>query len=208
MKDKRSPQLNPSAPSRRMFCAIELPESLRHQLGQHSERLRAAVPQAHASWSRPENIHLTLKFFGDVKQHLIPKISAAAERAVEKCGPFQIGVAGAGAFPKQSQPRVLWIGVEDLSRKLSALHHEFENECGREGFAKEERVFRPHLTVARIRHAEGSRTLAEAHQQLGFSAVTLSVNELVIFRSELSSQGSRYTAISRHKFQSTDYTDS
>src|SRR5215813_4021549 len=118
MKDRRSPQLNPSAASRRMFCAIELPESLRHQLGQHSERLRAAVPQAHASWSRPENIHLTLKFFGDVKQHLIPKISAAAARAVEQFGPFQIGAGSTGAFPKLSQPRVLWIGVSDPSGKL------------------------------------------------------------------------------------------
>jgi len=207
MKEKNARQLKPATPSWRMFCAIELPESLRHQLGQHIERLRQTVPQAHASWSRPENIHLTLKFLGDVKQHLIPRLSAAADRASEQFAEFQIDIAGAGAFPKQSQPRVLWIGVDDPNRKLASLQGQFEKECAQEGFAKEERAFRPHLTLARIRNPEGSRTLAEAHQQLGFAAQTFLATELVIFRSELSSQGSKYTAISRHKFQSTDYTD-
>ncbi len=201
MKDKRSPRLDSAAASWRMFCAIELSDSLRQQLARHIEQLRAAVPEAHASWSRPENIHLTLKFFGDVKQHLVSKISAAAERAVDKVGPFQIAVAGAGAFPKPSQPRVLWIGLEDPSRTLATLQGQVENECAKERFAKEERPFHPHLTIARIRHPEGSRTLADFHQQLGFTAQPFLVNEIVVFRSELGSQGSKYTALSRHKFR-------
>src|SRR5215813_8335009 len=188
MKDKNARQ--PSTASWRMFCAIELPEVLRQQLVQHIQQLREAVPQAHASWNRPENIHLTLKFFGDVKQDLIPKISAAAARAVEQFGPFQIGVGSTGAFPKLSQPRVLWIGVSDPSGKLATLQHQFESESAREGFAKEERPFRPHLTIARIRNPAGSRTLAQAHQRLGFAAQTFTANEFIVFRSELSSQGS------------------
>jgi 2'-5' RNA ligase len=182
-----------------MFCAIELPEALRLRLRDHIGQLREAVPQAHASWSRAENIHLTLKFFGEVKQARVPRISAAAQRATEKFGPFQVGVAGAGSFPKQSQPRVLWIGVEDPGGQLAALQQQFESEAAGEGFAREERAYRPHLTIARIRNPAGSRTLAEAHQQRGFKTETFVVSELVVFRSELSSQGSRYTAISRHQ---------
>ena len=184
----------------RVFCAIELPEALCLRLQDHIGELRVAVPQAHASWSRPEGIHLTLKFFGDVKQDLVPKISAAASRTATQVASFRIGAAGAGAFPKQSQPRVLWIGVNDPEGKLAALQNQFESESAQEGFAKEERAFRPHLTIARIRNPMASRTLAEAHQQLGFAAETFLVSELVVFRSELSPKGSKYTPISRHLF--------
>jgi 2'-5' RNA ligase len=141
-----------------------------------------------------------LKFFGDVKQELVPKISAAATRTATQVASFRIGAAGAGAFPKQSQPRVLWIGVDDPSAKLAALQNQFESESAEEGFAKDDRAFHPHLTIARIRNPVASRTLAEAHQQLGFAAEMFLVSELVVFRSELSPKGSKYTPISRHLF--------
>jgi len=187
----------------RTFCAIELPANIHQQIQKHVDRLRAAVPENHASWTRVENIHLTLKFFGNVEQNKTPLIANAATRAVLSCSPFTISIAGAGAFPKTSQARVLWIGVEDPSGKLGELQERFENECAMEGFEKEVRNFRPHLTIARLRNPKGARELAETHQSLTFKAVNLTVNELVIFRSELSSKGSRYTALSRHQLSDT-----
>src|SRR5690349_7061143 len=95
----------------RMFCAVELPEKVRARLQQHIATLREQLPDAAASWSRVENIHLTLKFFGNVAVDRITAISAAAERAVSGIGPFTIDVGNTGVFPRPSRPQVLWIGV-------------------------------------------------------------------------------------------------
>ena len=188
-------------PSWRLFYAFELTESLREQIRQHIQKLREAVPEAAASWSRPENIHLTVKFFGNVDQSKVPVISAAAEPVVAECSPIQITVGQTGVFPRPSRAQVLWIGVEDSHGKLSELQQRLEDELKVEGFPKEDRAFRPHLTVARIRKPHNAKRLAEAHLQADFNAVKLTLTELVLFRSELSSEGSKYSALSRHRLE-------
>ena len=182
----------------RVFCAVELPEEVRRQLEEHILKLRKAVPDVAASWSRVENIHLTLKFFGNVALDRIPAISEAASRAVAEFSSFPIGVGNTGVFPKPSRAQVLWIGVSDPSGKLSALQERLENECAAEGFPKEDRAYHPHLTIARIRRPEGAKRLAHAHLQMQFPTTNIELNELVVFRSELSPKGSKYTAISKH----------
>jgi RNA 2',3'-cyclic 3'-phosphodiesterase len=184
----------------RVFCAIELPTEVRARFEDHVRRLRKEVSEAAASWSRVENIHLTLKFFGNVEVKRIEKISAAAERTVRQFSTFQIGVGETGVFPRPSRPQVLWIGVSDPSGQLSALQEKFENECAAAGFEKEDRAYRPHLTIARLRKPEGARQLADAHLKMKFETMEVPVKELVVFRSELSSKGSRYTPISRVSF--------
>jgi 2'-5' RNA ligase len=182
----------------RIFCAIELPADLRAQLTDHIRRLRETVTDVSVSWSRPENSHLTLKFFGNVSTEHIGRISTAAGRTSSKFAQFPIQVGNTGVFPKSAKAQVLWIGVSDPAGALIALQKSFEEECARAGFAKEERNFRPHLTIARIRQREGTRQLAEAHLSMEFPLLEVSVSELVVFRSELSSEGSKYTPLSRH----------
>jgi RNA 2',3'-cyclic 3'-phosphodiesterase len=185
----------------RVFCAVELPEQVRAQLQDHLRQLREAVPDVAASWSRVENIHLTLKFFGSVEVDGISIISAAASRAANEFPPFQIAVGATGVFPKLSRAQVLWIGVSDPSGKLLALQQRLEDECAIEGFAKEDRAFRPHLTIARIRKPEGAKRLADAHLDMKFDPAEITLKELIVFRSELSSKGSKYTAISHHQLK-------
>ena len=185
----------------RIFCAFELPESLHLRLAKHATTVREAVPEAAASWSRPENIHLTVKFFGNVDEAKVPLISAALARAVKEFGPIEIQVGKTGVFPRASRPQVLWIGIEDPSAGLSRLHARVEDECGREGFPKEERAFRPHLTIARIRKPGNASRLADTHLRMEFAPVEITLSELVLFRSELSPKGSKYTAISRHRLE-------
>ena len=184
-----------------MFCAFELPEALRSRINQHSSKVREAVPDAAASWSRPENIHLTVKFFGNVDQSRVPVISAAAARVVKEFSPIQIEVGKTGVFPRPSRPQVLWIGIDDRSGVLSKLQERLENEFALEGFPKEDRAFRPHLTIARIRRPQNADRLAEVHLGLEFSAVAVGLSELILFRSELNPRGSKYTAISRHRLE-------
>jgi 2'-5' RNA ligase len=180
----------------RVFCAVELPAEVHARLEDHILKLRQEVPDAAASWSRVENIHLTLKFFGNVEVKRIARISEAAERVVKQFSTFQIGVGETGVFPRPSRPQVLWIGVSDPSGQLSALQDKFENECAADRFEKEDRAYRPHLTIARLRKPEGARQLADAHLQMKFEQIEVELKELVVFRSELSPKGSKYTVIS------------
>ena len=184
----------------RTFCAIELPPEVREQLGSHAKRLREAVPAASASWSKPENVHLTLKFFGNVAKERVPRISEAATHVANEFSPFKIRIGGTGVFPRRSRPQVLWIGVEDSSGRLSELQQRLEDAFAHEGFAKEDRGYRPHLTIARLRRPEDARDLAEAHIQGKFSLIEVPVTEFVLFRSQLSPKGSIYTIISEHRF--------
>ncbi|HZI61081.1 MAG TPA: RNA 2',3'-cyclic phosphodiesterase [Pyrinomonadaceae bacterium] len=184
----------------RTFCAIELSHEVQERLAEHAQQLRQKNPEASASWSKPENVHLTLKFFGNVPTQNLAKISTAASRVAKDFSSFQIRIGSTGVFPRRSRPQVLWIGVEDSSGRLSDLQLRLEEEFAREGFAKEDRGYRPHLTIARLRRPEDARQLAEAHIQTKFSFIEVPVNEFVLFRSELSPKGSTYTVISKHGF--------
>lgn len=185
----------------RMFCAFELPQALRLRIQEHAARVREAVPEAAASWSRADNIHLTVKFFGNVNPAQVPAISAAAERAVQDFSAIQIAAGGTGVFPKPSRPQVLWIGIHDRSSALAKLQQRLEDEFACEGFPKENRAFKPHLTIARVRQHHDASRLAQTHLETKFSAVELKLDELVLLRSELSPKGSRYTALSRHRLE-------
>jgi len=184
----------------RVFIAIELPSVVRKSLNDHINRLRETSPHVHASWSREENLHLTLKFLGDTPVAKIEALSQAAQRAAVRSRHFEFVVGRCGAFPPKGQPRVLWIGIDDPTGELSKLHRTLEDECAKEGFAREERPFHSHLTIARLRKPQGSRQLAKLHAEMGFTNQQVGVSEMVLFRSELLTEGSRHTAISRHRF--------
>jgi 2'-5' RNA ligase len=166
----------------------------------HIARLRESVPKARASWNRDDKLHLTIKFLGDIDIDRVPALSLAAERAVAGIKPISLIAEGCGAFPDRGRPRVLWIGTVDEDEGLARLNQRLETECAAQGFAREERAFRPHLTIARVRQPAGALELADAHRQLGFPPLKFEANELVVIRSELSGAGSRYTDISRHPF--------
>lgn len=182
----------------RTFCAFELPLDLRAQLEDQIRRLRSSVPDVRASWSRPENTHLTLKFFGNVPVDKLPRISAAAKEAVKHFSPIPIEISKTGVFPNVNRARVLWVGVNDPSGELARLQRMLEEQFEIAGFPKEDRAFKPHLTIARIRTPEGARQLAEAHMRMQFKSLEITLNELIVFRSEPSSKGSTYTPISKH----------
>lgn len=182
----------------RMFCAINLPHELCDRLQEHIARLRETVPDARASWNRDDNLHLTIKFLGEVAIDRVANLSLAAGRAVAGLKPFKLAVEGCGAFPPRGQPRVLWIGIKDSTEELARLYTRLEEECTSQGFAPEPRPFHPHLTIARLRNPQHATHLAASHKELGFVRMDFGVGELVVIRSELGSEGSRYTEISRH----------
>ena len=182
----------------RVFCAVELPQTARSLVLAHIARIKEKVPHAKASWARDANLHLTLKFLGEIPTASVADFSKAVSLAVNRVQPFSIRLEQTGIFPTHGLPRVLWIGINDPSTQLTELHARLEQESSQVGFAKETRPFHPHLTIARLRQSDHARALATAHKQMEFDPVEIDVAELLVIRSELSSEGSKYTVVSRH----------
>jgi 2'-5' RNA ligase len=183
----------------RVFCAVELPAEVREAAAEHAARLRRDFPGAGASWARPEGLHITLKFLGEVTQARVRDISRAAGAAAEGCRRFGLSVEEAGTFPPRGAARVLWLGVRDESGGLARLQGRLERECEAAGFARETRAFKPHLTLARLRPSEDAPALSDAHRRSTFGPHVFRVSELLVMRSELGPGGSRYTPLSRHR---------
>lgn len=182
----------------RVFIAIELPASVRELALKHIQLLRNEFPQVRASWERIEKMHITLKFLGDIDEKQFTYLQRAMEETAKEFQSFVISTEGTGAFPSRGVPRILWLSVNDNSGMLSKLQSRIEDKCSEIGFKREDRAFHPHLTLARIRTAEGARSLREKHEQLGFQSEQILINEMIVMRSELLPTTSQYTKLSSH----------
>lgn len=187
----------------RIFCAVELPEEVRARVAAHVARLREAMETPlKISWERPEKLHLTLKFLGEIETDRLEALTRAANRAAGMGANFELRLREAGAFPPRANPRVLWIGLDDDTDRLAQLQERLEAECERENFPREARAFRPHITIARIRTPNvAARHLATLHRETDFAPATFNVGEFVIMQSQLGAGGSRYTPLSRHELK-------
>jgi 2'-5' RNA ligase len=182
----------------RVFCAVMLPGEVRAAAAAHAARLRRDFPDARASWPRPEGLHITLKFIGEVEAARVEALARAAGAAAEGFKPFPLSIEESGTFPPRGAARVLWLGVKDPAGQLSRLQSRLEQECAAAGFPSEERAFKPHLTLARLRAPKDAHALSEAHRHAAFGPHHFQVTELVVMRSELGPGGSRYELLSRH----------
>src|SRR5690348_13958202 len=110
----------------RLFFAVELPDAVRSRVAERVRHLRSESPDARASWERPEKLHITLKFLGDVEPSRVEALSNAAARTVARVEPFELTVGEAGSFPPHGQPRVLWLGIVDASGRLDFMQNSLE----------------------------------------------------------------------------------
>jgi 2'-5' RNA ligase len=189
--------------SLRLFFAVELPSEIREAAAAHAARLRREFPAVRANWPRPESLHLTLKFLGEVEAIRIDALHHAAAAAAAGLAPFALTIEGAGTFSPRGAARILWLGVRDDSGQLSRLHFRLDKECAQAGFPRESRPFRPHLTLARLRalqRVEFVAALSDKHLRLPFGPHAFQVSGFVLMRSELGPGGSRYTALQYHSF--------
>jgi 2'-5' RNA ligase len=140
---------------------------------------------------KPEQMHLTLKFLGDVDMREIPQVCAAVERVTATIPPFSLRIMGAGAFPNLAHPRTVWLGADEGVEEIIALHDGLEASLAEMGFRAENRRFRPHLTIGRVRNADrGMEELAEVlAEHAEFVAGVIDVDEVVTFSSELERSG-------------------
>ena len=183
----------------RLFVAIELPTEVLRAVGQaQASFLKRATGRALRP-VRPEGIHLTLKFLGDVPREGVDRISEALFASVQGSRPFDLTVDGLGCFPDVKRPRVVWVGVGGAVQSLKTLRAQVEKHIAPLGYPTENRPFNPHLTLARVQRSARPTEV----KQIG-AAVTSStlaeiarwnVHAISLMRSELRPGGAVYTRI-------------
>ncbi|HEY69291.1 MAG TPA: RNA 2',3'-cyclic phosphodiesterase [Anaerolineae bacterium] len=183
----------------RLFVAIELPTDLRRLLEEHSDTLSSMIHTRIIRWVRPEGIHLTLKFLGDVSDGKLEAVKAAVRTVGPHFSPFEYSVGNLGCFPNARRPRVIWVGVQEPSGRLKALQAEIEQAYQTLGFEKERRSFHPHLTLGRVRrgvsHAEHQAVADAIINVAPISLGDYRVEEICLYRSELKPTGAVYTKL-------------
>ncbi|MCC6329927.1 MAG: RNA 2',3'-cyclic phosphodiesterase [Acidobacteria bacterium] len=179
---------------KRIFIAIDISEEARQMTASYIDSLRRAFPMLRVGWERPEKLHLTLKFLGDVNDATLEKVRQAAMDIASAAGPFRLSLTGTGRFPPKGDPKTLWIGVED-DGQLSAVAARLEDSLHRIGLKAEKRRFTPHLTIGRLREPERSRELAQCHLDSSFGPAAFDVRQITIYESRLQPKGSIYTQL-------------
>jgi RNA 2',3'-cyclic 3'-phosphodiesterase len=180
----------------RTFVALEMAPWI-DVLTQMQDGLRCGPGGRAGRWVRPERIHLTLRFLGDVPEEQLADVYAAVKRACQSYEPLRIRLSNVGCFPNANNPRVVWAGIQEETGQLSSLQAVLETELVALGFEREERPFRPHLTLARIQRGSAR----EEARQLGQAALTcpvpdqepISVDRVCVIKSELTPHGAVYT---------------
>ena len=184
----------------RAFLAVDPPEEIFREIIGIQERLKKTI-KGDIRWVRPEGIHLTLKFFGYVYQSDVANISLVVKNNVAYMKTLMLNVRNVGAFPTTTRPRVLWLGIDGDTDPLISLQAEMDTGFQEYGFKKEDRPFRPHLTLARVKEPKGLIGLAEAVKKNGdYVAGSFSVSGLTLFKSDLKPTGAIYTKLSYFPF--------
>ena len=188
----------------RSFIAIELPEEVKRGL----VRLRGELERKEhtfVKWVDVGGIHLTLKFLGNIPSKQVAQITKAIEEAAQGISPFHLEISGLGAFPNLKQPRVLWVSIGGEIDKLSSLQQNIDSALASLGFAKEERPFVPHLTLARIRQGASPlerKMLGELVISTSFgSKYVVAVDAISLMRSQLTPVGAIYTCLAMVKLK-------
>ncbi len=173
----------------RVFLAVDLDTGVREKMAQLARELSSFTRRAR--WVRPEGLHLTLRFFGEVPASGVESLGAALAQALAGLPAFALEFRGCGVFPEKRRPRVLWVGVAGPPEALFELQSRAEACARAQGFASETRRFEPHLTVARFRERErdiGRSLDAFEARSFGISPIV----EAILFESRLSSSGASY----------------
>lgn len=184
----------------RSFLAFDIPPAVQGKLGLLIADF--AKKEKGVKWIQPENLHVTMKFFGDVDEELLlGEISSAIEQVTQKAKPITLDCQGLGVFPNWRYPRVIWAGFIGDSEPVLELYKNLEDALSGFELKKDARAFRLHLTIGRAKELKSSGLLMNLINELGpinFGSVTIC--HLTLYKSVLTREGSVYTALKRFEF--------
>jgi len=189
----------------RAFLAIPLPPEIRQALAALQAQL--ADSRADVKWVEPENLHVTVKFLGEIDDETRRAVESAAGRVASAEPAFALAFGAVGAFPSMSAPRVVWVGLAEGAQAVARIAAGLERAGRAIGWRQEERPFSPHLTIGRVRSPRRRQQLTQALQRAACPHTTPSgvgawippapwgVTGVTLYQSELSSRGPRYTVL-------------
>lgn len=175
----------------RLFIAVPMPADVAHALAAATAPLREAAPDAR--WIEPEALHCTVRYLGPTEPSRIADVVSAMEVAVASARPMPLEVRQFGAFPSWSRARVVWIGLTP-DPKFELLHHDLETALMARGWEVEGRIFRPHVTLARVEAPGTAAAIRSAARGLRVR-VPLLVEQLALMQSGGESSGRRYSYV-------------
>jgi 2'-5' RNA ligase len=180
----------------RVFIAVEIPLSIRQAIQEQTESLRAALGGGLVRWVPVENMHLTLKFIGDISPANVDMLAQMLTAEAQTCPPFSMDVSGLGSFPNPRRARIIWIGIH-APAALTSLQRGIEAAVTRLGYEAETRPFSAHLTIGRVRQqvsASDQQKVRAALEQMSVGALgTAEVSAVHLFKSDLKPSGAEYT---------------
>ena len=179
----------------RAFLAIEPPENILQAMFRLQEKLKREI-SGRISWTKPQGQHLTLKFFGDISSEDVKNICTAVQKRIVSEPPLNLKIEMMGVFPDARRPRVLWCGVTGAVENLSALQKQLDGDFAALGFPAEDRSFKAHMTLGRIKDPSGLTGISEAlTKNSAFAAGEFNCTKLILFQSRLTPQGAVYTKL-------------
>lgn len=177
----------------RSFLAIRLPEPIRKDLENIQERLKET--DASVKWVTPDNVHLTLKFLGNIESKDVEKIHDIVSKIVTKETHLILRGEGVGAFPHIKSPRVIWVGISGEIDRLKDIHIRMEEELETIGFRPEERSFSPHLTIGRVKTRVHKALLDRLIALKDYRSQPFKAGEIILFKSDLRPYGPIHTPL-------------
>jgi 2'-5' RNA ligase len=182
----------------RTFVAVGLDEELRSGISAVAERVKKLAPNV--KWVAPGNLHVTLKFLGNVREDRIAGIGAALDEVAREIVAFDLSVSGLGVFPNPRKPRVVWVGIEEGRDQLVALAGAVEDRLARAGFEKESKPFKTHITIGRVKEGRPVGDLTDGLAGIDADKIGAQrVDSVIVMESMLKPEGPEYTPLSVHK---------
>ena len=180
----------------RAFIAIEMPSPVVEIVRESQQALKRGG--IHLRWVRPENIHLTLRFLGDISTDAIHGIRAVFWDLAAETPSFSLQVKGSGVFPGESRPRIVWLGLGGQIHMLAALHRRLSSLLGQQGIPAGKRPFRGHLTIGRAKgRVDADRLRLWLGEMKDVETPPFTVDRICLFKSELGPGGAVYTPLVR-----------
>ena len=184
--------------SLRTFLALPLDEEIVERLVEVQRSLASAG--ARVRWVNEKNLHLTIKFLGDVTDEQLGDVCRVAEEVASQIEPFEFSVSSVTSVPPAGAMRMVWVGIDEQTGRLEKLHELLEESYARMGFKKENRSFRSHLTLGRVKSGQNVKQLRAAVAEIAETNFGItSVNEMIVFSSELTPDGPIYSPMAKVK---------
>ena len=187
----------------RCFIAVELSGEARVEVRRLIEAVSGLEIRGVRA-VRPEGVHVTLRFLGDIDRGAVPRVTEAIRATASRSRPFELSLTEVGAFPNPRSARVLWVGVSGDTDDLGELHDRVENELSAVGFKRDRRRYNPHITLARLRErvpGPDRRRVVDTVSMVGHERVAFRVDAITLFQSTLHPEGSIHTPLCHVEFK-------